>query len=72
VSIALARAVRPVLLHTGYGEGRSIALPLSEAVFAAAWLAILLLESVVVVATRGCVFVMEVACALLDWVGAEY
>ena len=72
VSIALARAVRPVLLRTGSGERRSIVLSLSEAVFAAAWLAVLLLESVAAVAARGCVFVVEVVCALLDWVGAEY
>jgi hypothetical protein len=35
-------------------------------------MAVLLVESVVAVAARGAVLAVEIVCALLDWVGAEY
>jgi hypothetical protein len=59
VAVALARVLR----------GLS---SLGEAVFAAVWMAVLLVESVVAVAARGVVGGVEVVCAVLDWVGAEY
>jgi hypothetical protein len=45
---------------------------LGEAAFAAAFMAVLLVESVVAVVERGAVLAVEVLCAVLDWVGAEY
>ncbi|KAK4155706.1 hypothetical protein C8A00DRAFT_41724 [Chaetomidium leptoderma] len=45
---------------------------MGEAAFAAVWMAVLLIESVVSMAARGAVVAVEVVCAVLDWVGAEY
>lgn len=59
VAVALARALR----------GLS---SMGEAAFAAAWMAVLLVETVVAVAARGVVGGLEAVCAVLDWVGAEY
>lgn len=45
---------------------------MGEAAFAAVWMAVLLLESVIAMAARGAVLAVEVVCAVLDWVGADY
>jgi hypothetical protein len=45
---------------------------LSEAVFTAVWLAVVLVESILALLARGGVFVVEVVCSVLDWVGADY
>jgi len=45
---------------------------LSEVAFAALWLAVVLIESFLNLLSRGGVFAVEVMCAVLDWVGAEY
>jgi hypothetical protein len=45
---------------------------MGETAFAAVWMAVLLVESVVAMASRGAVVAVEVVCAVLDWVGAEY
>jgi hypothetical protein len=59
VAVALARVLRGVS-------------SMGEAAFAAVWMAVLLVESVVRMAARGAVVAVEVVCAVLDWVGAEY
>jgi len=45
---------------------------LSEAVFAAVWLAVMLIESFLALLSKGGVFAVEMVCAVLDWVGADY
>lgn len=45
---------------------------LSEAAFAAVWLAVVLVGSIVALLARGGMFAVEVMCAVLDWVGADY
>jgi hypothetical protein len=45
---------------------------LSEAAFMAVWLAVMLIESFLALLSRGGVFAVEMVCAMLDWVGAEY
>lgn len=45
---------------------------LSEAAFAAVWLAVMLIESFLTLLSRGGVFAVEMVCAVLDWVGADY
>ncbi len=59
VAVAIARVLR----------GLST---MGEAAFAAVWMAVLLVESVVAMAARGAVVAVEVVCAVLDWVGADY
>ncbi len=59
VAVALARVLR----------GLS---SMGEAAFAAVWMAVLLVESVVAMAARGAVMAVRMVCAVLDWVGAEY
>jgi hypothetical protein len=45
---------------------------LSEAAFATVWLAVLLIESFLALLSRGGLFAVELVCAVLDWVGADY
>lgn len=45
---------------------------LGGAAFAAVWLCVVLVEGVVGLMVRGGVGAVEVVCAVLDWVGAEY
>lgn len=40
--------------------------------FAAVWLAVVLIEGFVALLAKGGVLVVEVVCAVLDWVGADY
>ena len=45
---------------------------LSHAAFTAVWMAVVLVESFLGLLARGGVFAVEVVCAMLDWVGADY
>lgn len=45
---------------------------LSEAAFAAVWLAVMLIESFLALLSKGGVSAVEIMCAVLDWVGADY
>jgi hypothetical protein len=45
---------------------------LGGAAFAAVWLCVILVESVVALMVKGGVAAIEFVCAVLDWVGAEY
>ncbi|KAK4444678.1 hypothetical protein QBC34DRAFT_308512, partial [Podospora aff. communis PSN243] len=45
---------------------------LSEAAFTTVWLAVLLIESFLALLSRGGLFAVEMVCAVLDWVGADY
>ncbi|KAM7192912.1 hypothetical protein V8F33_008100 [Rhypophila sp. PSN 637] len=45
---------------------------LSHAAFLAIWLAVVLVNSILGLIARGTVVAVEVVCAMLDWVGADY
>lgn len=45
---------------------------LGQAAFTAVFLTVLLIESFVSLLAKGGVFAVEMVCAVLDWVGADY
>ncbi len=45
---------------------------LTETAFTAVWLAVMLIESFLSLLARGGISAVEMVCAVLDWVGADY
>lgn len=45
---------------------------LSGVAFAAVWLAVVMIEGFVELLARGGMLAVEMVCAVLDWVGADY
>ena len=45
---------------------------LSHAAFSAVWMAVVMVESFLGLLAKGGMFAVEVVCAMLDWVGADY